>query len=301
MYRRQERAIERSRRALVEANGCMTPVAMEWITLHDLFASDMDAAWSRESDRAYRTIANRLLTYKQRTRLEKYEHRGLSRDMAWGKLGISPEQRELMPPLYLDALQKTHPAWSASTAISEGTHARLDAVLLNLPDTIHEADSLVTNIVALRSELDGMEKKYRDAERQVTWLNANLQATKDAAEQIRLRKAIADQRADAEQYKIAATAQQRRMSEFVWRDQELMQLRDAVEKQKTFLKAFHEAHIGVIRSVAALRGRTAAGSTGPYAQSRAAVMAAIRLARENRDAFSDEVRTRLNRIEWRTE
>jgi chromosome segregation ATPase len=206
-----------------------------------------------------------------------------------------------MLPIYLEALQKAHPAWSASRAVSGAVHARLDAVLLSLRDFIHEADSVVTDIVELQSELEGMEKKYRGAEREVTWLSANLQATKDAAEQIRLRKAIADRRADAEQYKIAATAQQRRMSEFVWRDQELMQLRDAVEKQKTFLKAFHEAHIGVIRSVAALRGRTAAGSTGPYAQSRAAVMAAIRLARENRDAFSDEVRTRLNRVVWRAE
>lgn len=301
LHRHQERVIEQSRRLVAESDSSISATVAEWIALHDLLGADMDAVWSRESDRAYRTIASNLLTYKQRARLQKYERNGLSRDMAWGKLGLTPEQRGRMLPMYLDALQKAHPAWSASSAVSEAVHARLDAALLSLPDMIREADTVVASIVSLRSELEGMEKKYRDAERQVTWLDANLKVSKDAAEQIRLRKAIADQRADAEQFKIAATAQQRRMSQFAWRDEEITRLRDTATACGALVKAVHDAHLRVLSSVTELRGKTAEGVSGPYAACRQAVAAALGMVIDRKNEFPDDIKGRVSNMKRRIE
>lgn len=292
LHAREERVIAQSRRALGDAESCIAPVAKEWVDLHDILGTDMDAAWARESDRAYRTLASNLLTYKQRARLEKYERGGMPRDMAWGKLVLTPEQRSRMLPMYLEALQRAHPAWSASRAVSEAAHERVDAALMGLPDLIREAEALMADLASVRAEVENMDKKYRDAERQVTWLEANLKVEKDAAEQIRLRKAIADQRADAEQFKIAANAQQRHMGGFVWRDQELARIRDASAAQQAFLRSLHDTHLRVLQSVSELRGKTVDGITGPYTACREVVSAAMRFVQEHKDDFPEEIKAR---------
>lgn len=301
LHARQERVIAQSRRTLGDAESCIPPVAKEWMDLHDILGTNMDAAWDRESEGAYRTISNNLLTYKQRARLEKYERRGLSRDIAWGKLDLTPEQRARMLPMYLEALQKAHPAWAASSAVSEAAHAWLDAALLGLPDLIRQAEAVMADLASVRAEIENMEKKYRDAERQVTWLEANLKVAKDAAEQIRLRKAIADQRADAEQFKIAANAQQRRMGGFEWLDRDLARIRDAAVARQAFLRSLHETHLKVLKPVSELRGKNAEGVSGPYAACRDAVSAAMLFIQEHREEFPKDIKARAANMKRRIE
>jgi hypothetical protein len=196
---------------------------------------------------------------------------------------------------YLAALIRVQPAWVASARFAESTHIRLDSALASMPRFVAGTESVIKSLEQLRTELLATDGKYRDAERQIRWLRANLEAEKNIAEQIRLKKAIADQQADAEQLQVTTQRQQRIMERYSWKEKELAALRDTVAAQHEIVSGVHDAHLRVLRSFSDLRGKTSDGTAQVYEGCLRELVAALRFVLQHESEYPGHLKARVAR------
>lgn len=295
LHEAQESLLSESRRLPPESRANAEVLAQEWLLALDGLTRDLESGWRTAADDVYNTLVDRVLTAKQRERYYKYQRRGLSREDVWAKIAPSSSQRERIVAMYREALVRTQPVWLASSVFAEAKHESLDALLPVMSDFLSQTEAVTTNINALLTQIEGSEKKYRDAERQIKWLQANLEAEKDFAKQIKLKKAVVDQRAEAEQLRIDTQALQRTMSGYTWKIDDLKAAREAVERRYVVSKAVHDVHVRVLQGIGDLRGKNGAGLDTAYDNCRRELSAAMRLILQNDAGFPESLVSRAGR------
>lgn len=294
LYNRQEQLFDLWLQVYAGSQSSLLLTVQKWINLHDALSLDLERSWSQESDLAYRNIVSQLLDGQQIADLAKYERRGMAREMAWGKLKLSAEQQKEIQALYLEALQKTHPAWYIPSVIPEDVHSRLDETLNNLSNFMKQADSVLSSLSTLQEELKSFDKKIRDEEREILWLKAKLKAAGDLPEQIRLRKDIADKNAEMEQFRILVAQQQLKMCKYTWRESALQSLCQTAIARRQFLESVHSAHLQILHAANQLQGKTASGLSGPYDQCFSALSAAMQSVAQHKNLLPPEITGRLD-------
>jgi len=281
----QDRLLQLLRSLRASTREAMGLAALECARGMSALREDRREKWQNAQEVAFRQILGSVLTHKQRTYYERLRRKHKPPEEIFPWLALTGGQKLQMVRTYERHLQECQPAWALSESFRIATHANLDRLLSDCAEAISQSRATCVAYDALRNAVDAVDREFREAQRQLTWLESQLEAEKDTKQQLRLRKEIIDKRVDAEESKANAIRHKRLLQAYVWRFKDVAKAASDLESQLLVLRELHDVYCECTSLVSSLEGRVSSGCIGVYASLDDALRRAIQLVKEHSGHF----------------
>lgn len=296
VHGRQERLLSQVAPLLAQARNNIGRMVGEWHGALVELQSNAAKRWPETSREAYQDIVDRVLTERQRQEYNYHKARGKKRDDIWCWLFPTDEQRQKILQRYSQGLQESQDAWYVSRILGTSTHQEVDRLLDEMQESIAMAKDVSFSHKAISEDVATVTKRYRQAGRELRWLQANLKAEDDPKIKIKLRKQIADKYVESERLQLDAKKQGRLLTSHTWRMDEVTKAQDMVKSSLQALKDFHGNHCDVLAGVSVLKGRTSDACEHGYRILRETLLRGMMTARKHCRHLSPSILRKVDNI-----
>lgn len=261
---KQQAILKQERSLKTNLNNQTDNIAELLIKSQEAIDSDFDTLWQEQSEKIYQEIAKKVLTSKQRKeyyyRLEGAEKQDIyygrtdnvtKRDVIWSWLFLTAAQKQQITRMYLETLAGIQKPRTVASILRRMNHSDVDRRLMQTKQVLSEIESVTESYNNINNDLSQQDKKARDALREVTWLEANLEAENDPAEKMKLRKQIADKKFEAEKLVAVKDRNNNIFSSYNWKIEDLGAMKDEVNKRLNLLVSLHDGYLDIVSDLVA--------------------------------------------------
>jgi len=255
LHGEQERLLRESAMLRAGARIVMANMASECQRALRALGADREFVWKRISASAFKRITLKVLTAAQYSKYQSLSSQGRRTTEIFRWLNITNSQKRSMLAIYTDALQESQRAWAASAELATTTHAAADDCLSKADRFLRRASAVRVAFSDASSAVQNTDREFRDAQRELRWLETRLQVEDDLKKQILIRKQIADKRADADLRRASLIKKRQAMASYTWRNEELASACDSIARERTALLKAHGSYVSCLQVLSSLRGR----------------------------------------------